>query len=632
MCGITGVFAFNLIGKFNMIHVTNATMALAKRGPDFQDIYLDEFVALGHRRLSIIDTSAAANQPMSDASKRFYLVFNGEIFNYCELKKELEDKGVVFTTSSDTEVLLNLFIQEKEKCLNKLNGFFAFCIYDKQEQTFFVARDRYGIKPLLYHFDEDKFLFGSEMKAMMEYGLEREIDHASLYTYLQLNYIPAPATILKNIKKLLPGHFLTISYKKLETHCYYTIPQKEAASNTLSYEQAKTKLAELLEDSVQRRLISDVSLGAFLSGGIDSSVIVALASKHKPDLHTFSIGFADEKFFDETHYANLVAKHYKTNHTVFSLTNNDLLSHVNSVLDSLDEPFADSSALNVNILSKETRKHATVALSGDGADELLAGYNKHAAFNRIINRGWQENLIGSLSPVFKLLPQSRNSTWGNRIRQLNRFAEGMKLDSKERYWQWAGFAKESEALTLLSENSKQKFEKQEYEKRKQEQLRFISSKESIREILLTDMNLVLPNDMLTKVDLMSMAHGLEVRVPFLDYRVVDFIFSLPDDYKINRSIRKRILQDTFQDVLPAELYNRPKKGFEVPLLKWFRNELKSLIVDDLLSEKNIREQGIFEYAEIEKLKRQLFSNNPQDVHARIWGLIVFQWWWRKYMK
>jgi len=615
-----------------MIHVTNATMALAKRGPDFQDIYLDEFVALGHRRLSIIDTSAAANQPMSDASKRFYLVFNGEIFNYRELKKELEDKGVVFTTSSDTEVLLNLFIQEKEKCLNKLNGFFAFCIYDKQEQTFFVARDRYGIKPLLYHFDEDKFLFGSEMKAMMEYGLEREIDHASLYTYLQLNYIPAPATILKNIKKLLPGHFLTISYKKLETHCYYTIPQKEAASNTLSYEQAKTKLAELLEDSVQRRLISDVSLGAFLSGGIDSSVIVALASKHKPDLHTFSIGFADEKFFDETHYANLVAKHYKTNHTVFSLTNNDLLSHVNSVLDSLDEPFADSSALNVNILSKETRKHATVALSGDGADELLAGYNKHAAFNRIINRGWQENLIGSLSPVFKLLPQSRNSTWGNRIRQLNRFAEGMKLDSKERYWQWAGFAKESEALTLLSENSKQKFEKQEYEKRKQEQLRFISPQESIREILLTDMNLVLPNDMLTKVDLMSMAHGLEVRVPFLDYRVVDFIFSLPDDYKINRSIRKRILQDTFQDVLPAELYNRPKKGFEVPLLKWFRNELKSLIVDDLLSEKNIREQGIFEYSEIEKLKRQLFSNNPQDVHARIWGLIVFQWWWRKYMK
>ena len=215
-------------------------------------------------------------------------------------------------------------------------------------------------------------------------------------------------------------------------------------------------MRRLSEDSVQRRLISDVPIGAFLSGGLDSSVITALASKHKPDLHTFSIGFTDEKFFDETHYANLVAKHFNTNHTVFSLTNNDLLTHVNRVLDSLDEPFADSSALNVNILSKETRKHATVALSGDGADELLGGYNKHAAFHRIINKGWQENLIGSLSPAFKLLPQSRNSGWGNKIRQLNRFADGMKLTSKERYWQWAGFAKEPEALKLLSEKSKQK--------------------------------------------------------------------------------------------------------------------------------------------------------------------------------
>lgn len=615
-----------------MIHVTHATMALEKRGPDFQDIYLDEFVALGHRRLSIIDTSAAANQPMLDITKRFCIVFNGEIFNYRELKKDLEDKGVTFTTSSDTEVLLNLYIIEKENCLTKLNGFFSFCVYDKQEQTFFIARDRYGIKPLLYLFDEDKFIFGSEMKAMMEYGFEREIDYTSLFTYLQLNYMPAPATIFKQVKKLMPGHYLKVGYKKSEIHCYYSIPQKEVNATPISYDQAKTKLSELLEDSVQRRLISDVPIGAFLSGGLDSSVITALASKHKPNLHTFSIGFTDEKFFDETHYANLVAKHFNTNHTVFSLTNNDLLTHVNSVLDSLDEPFADSSALNVNILSKETRKYATVALSGDGADELLGGYNKHAAFHRIINKGWQENLLSLLNPIFKSLPQSRNSGWGNKIRQLNRFADGMKLTSKERYWQWAGFAKEPEALKLLSEKSKQKFELQEYEKRKQEQLRFISSKESIREILLTDVNLVLPNDMLTKVDLMSMAHGLEIRVPFLDYRVVDFIFSLPDDYKINRSMRKRILQDTFRDVLPAELYNRPKKGFEVPLLKWFRLELKALIVDDLLSEKNIREQGIFEYPEIEKLKRQLFSSNPQDVHARIWALIVFQWWWRKYMK
>lgn len=632
MCGITGVFAFNLVGKFNMIHVTAATMALHKRGPDFQDVYIDEFVGLGHRRLSIIDTSAVANQPMWDANKRYSIVFNGEIFNYRELREELEAGGVSFFSASDTEVLLNLFIREKEKCLNRLNGFFSFCIYDRKEQTFFLARDRYGIKPLLYLFDEDKFLFGSEMKAMIEYGIDKEIDFQSLFTYLQLNYIPAPATIFAHVKKLLPGHYLKVSRKKLETHCYYTIPDKEENTLTLSYDKAKDKLNELLEDSVQRRLISDVPLGAFLSGGIDSSVVTALAAKHKPDLQTFSIGFKDEKFFDETHYANRVAKHLNTEHTVFSLTNDDLLTHVNSVLDYLDEPFADSSAINVFILSKETRKHATVALSGDGADELLGGYNKHGAFHRIINKGWQENLIGSLAPVWRSLPQSRNSFFSNKFRQLNRFADGMKLDSKERYWQWAGFAKENQVHNLFSEGSKQKFQQQEYEKRKQELLRFIPAKESIHDILLTDMNLVLPNDMLTKVDLMSMAHGLEVRVPFLDYRLVNFIFSLPDEYKITHSMRKRILQDAFRDVLPAELYNRPKQGFEVPLLKWFRKELKSLIMDDLLAEKYIREQGIFEYSEIEKLKLQLVSSNPQDVHARIWALIVFQWWWKKYMR
>ena len=632
MCGITGVFAFNLVGKFNMIHVTAATMALHKRGPDFQDVYIDEFVGLGHRRLSIIDTSSIAHQPMWDASKRFCIVFNGEIFNYRELRKELEADGVSFFSASDTEVLLNLYIREKEKCLNLLNGFFSFCIYDRQEQTFFLARDRYGIKPLLYLFDEDKFLFGSEMKAMIEYGIDKEIDYQSLFTYLQLNYTPAPSTIFVHVKKLLPGHYLKVSRKKIETQCYYTIPDKEDKSPTLPYDKAKDKLKELLEDSIQRRLISDVPLGAFLSGGVDSSVITALAAKHKPDLHTFSIGFKDEKFFDETHYANQVAKHFKTEHTVFSLTNNDLLDNVTSVLDYIDEPFADSSAINVFILSKETRKHATVALSGDGADELLGGYNKHAAFHRIIHKGWQENLISSLAPVWKSLPQSRNSFFSNRFRQLYRFAEGMKLESKERYWQWAGFAKEDQVLNLLSEGSKQKFQLQEYEMRKQNLLKSIPAKESIRDILMTDMSLVLPNDMLTKVDLMSMAHGLEVRVPFLDYRLVNFIFSLPDEYKVTRSIRKKILQDAFRDVLPAELYNRPKKGFEVPLLKWFRKELKSLIVDDLLAEILIREQGIFEYSEIEKLKLQLMSSNPQDVHARIWALIVFQWWWKKYMR
>jgi asparagine synthase (glutamine-hydrolysing) len=629
MCGITGIMSFNLIGKFNKIHISAATKALEKRGPDFQDVYADEWVGLGHRRLSIIDTSSVAHQPMWDESKRYCIIFNGEIFNYQELRQQLSNKGITFFSQSDTEVLLKLYILEGEACLQKLNGFFAFCIYDKVEQGLFIARDRFGIKPLLYQFDDNKFIFASEMKALLHFGIEKEIDFASLSTYLQLNYIPAPATIFKNVRKLLPGHCVNVRTNKIEIKKWYEIPfASNGDLSKISYDDAKEKLKSLLEDSVKRRLVADVPLGAFLSGGIDSSVITALASKHKPDLHTFSIGFKDEKFFDETEYAKLVAKHFNTKHTVFSLTNDDLYRHVTDVLDYIDEPFADSSALNVFILSKETRKHATVALSGDGADELLAGYNKHAAFHRMLHPGIKENAASALLPLLRLMPQSRNSALTNTIRQLVRFGEGKKLSAPERYWRWAAFADEQESAQLLHHSLDQNF-LTEYSQRKNSLLKNIPENYSMNDILLADVNIVLPNDMLTKVDLMSMAQGLEVRVPFLDVNVVNFIFSLPDEFKINSSLRKRILQDAFKDVLPAQLYNRPKKGFEVPLLKWFRKEMKSLITDDLLSKKFIEEQNIFNYNEIEKLKKQLFSRNPGDVHARIWGLIVFQWWWRK---
>ena len=633
MCGITGIFAFNLVGKFNMINLASATMALEKRGPDAQGIYSDQFVGLGHRRLSIIDTSPSANQPMWDETKRYCIIYNGEIFNFQELKKDLETRGISFSTHSDTEVLLKLYILEKERCLNRLNGFFAFCIYDKHEQTFFIARDRFGIKPLLYVLDQDKFLFASEMKSILSYGIEKELDFTSLTTYLQLNYIPAPRTIFKKVKKLLPGHFLKIVNRQLTIDQYYAIPfvNSQTDKNPITYEAAKQKLKGLLEASVQRRLVADVPLGTFLSGGLDSSIVTGLASRHKPDLHTFSIGFKDEKFFDETEYATLVAKHFKTNHTVFSLSNDDLYQHVHSILDYLDEPFADSSAINVYILSKETRKYATVALSGDGADELLAGYNKHAAFHRLIHKGWKENVVGSLLPLWKLLPKSRSNPLANKARQLQRFTEGMRLSSKDRYWRWAGYANENQAVELLSEAAKQQFTKAEYQNFKAELVQAIPDQESINDILLTDMGLVLPNDMLTKVDMMSMANGLEVRVPFLDYEVVNFVFSLPSHFKINKDIRKRILQDAYREMLPSQLYNRPKKGFEVPLLKWFRKEMKSIIMDNLLSQRFIEEQNIFNYKEIDKLKKKLLSSNPEDVHAQIWGLVVFQWWWKKHI-
>ena len=283
------------------------------------------------------------------------------------------------------------------------------------------------------------------------------------------------------------------------------------------------------------------------------------------------------------------------------------------------------------MLSKETRKHATVALSGDGADELLGGYNKHAAFYRALHPGLKENAAASLGPLWSILPKSRHAPFSNRVRQLNRYAQGARLSSQERYWRWAGFAKASEASQMLSQESRQKFIDQDYESRKKNLLQELPQHESMNDILLIDVKMVLPNDMLTKVDLMSMANSLEVRVPFLDFEVVNFLFSLPSNYKIDGTMRKKILQDAFRDFLPPELYNRPKKGFEVPLLKWLRKEMKSLIKDDLLSERFIKEQGIFEYAEIAKLKRKLFSFNPGDVHARIWGLVVFQWWWRKWV-
>jgi asparagine synthase (glutamine-hydrolysing) len=628
MCGITGIFAFNLVGKFNKIHVTNATMVLEKRGPDFQDIYLDEWIGLGHRRLSIIDTTSVSNQPMWDDTKRYCIIFNGEIFNYRELRTMLEHKGVGFRTTGDTEVLLKLYINDGEGCLSRLNGFFSFCIYDREKQTFFVARDRYGIKPLYYVFDEDKFIFASEMKSIIQYGIERTLDYESLYTYLQLNYIPAPDTIFLNVKKLLPGHYITVQRERMSVHQWYTLPTREE-THEIPYSEAKKKLAELLEQSVQRRLISDVPLGAFLSGGIDSSVITALAKRHKSDLHTFSIGFRDEKFFDETHYAKLVADHLKTDHTVFSLTNDDLYAHLNSILDYIDEPFADSSAIAVYILSKETRKHATVALSGDGADEMFAGYNKHAAAFRVLNKGVKENLLDLLGPLWKILPQSRNNFLTNKFRQFRRFNEGSKRSPGDRYWKWAGFATEEDAVRLLADT--QKLDMSSYAARKSNLLRDLPQRdESINDILRSDFRLVLANDMLTKVDSMSMANSLEVRVPFLDVDLVNFAFSLPDSFKIDRTIRKKILQDAFRDILPPQLYNRPKKGFEVPLLKWFRGDMKNKILNELLDAEFVRAQGIFSPDVVEKLKNQLFSGNPGDIHARIWALIVFQTWWKKF--
>jgi asparagine synthase (glutamine-hydrolysing) len=544
-----------------------------------------------------------------------------------ELRRTLEEKGESFHSTSDTEVLLKLLIREGKDCLSKLNGFFAFAFYDIQEGSILLARDRFGIKPLYYSIDQDRLLFASEMKSLMHYGLEKELDTEAMLTYFQLNYIPAPLTIFRSVKKLKPGEYLKMNAQTYDIQPWYQLPR--ASPLTSSYEDQQKALFTLMEDSVKARLVSDVPLGSFLSGGTDSSIIAALAARHNPGIHTFSIGYRDEKFFDETAYAREVSEKIGTQHHVFSLSNRDLFDHLYQVLDYTDEPFADSSALAVYILSKETKKHATVALSGDGADELFGGYNKHMAFQQIIDGGPRASVVKALGPLWKILPKSRHSTLTNKFRQLDRFSRGMRLSSSERYWAWAGYAGEHEVRRLLNEEYREKLRMTEYFKLKDSWLGNIPMKEALNDLLRTDVGLVLPDDMLTKVDRMSMAHGLEVRVPFLDHRVVEFAFQLGTEAKINRGIRKRILQDTFRELLPASLYNRPKKGFEVPLLPWLRQDLKGLIEDDLLSDRFIKEQGIFNPSEIARLRKKLFSSDPGDIHARIWALVVFQWWYKK---
>ena len=633
MCGITGVYAYNEIGRISLINLSNATTALNLRGPDDSGTYLSHAVGLGHCRLSILDPSPDGHQPMQAGEGRYAIAFNGEIYNFKAIRSELQQLGYSFYSETDTEVLIKGFAEWGGLALiEKLNGFFAFACYDNETGELFIARDRMGIKPLLWYQDNDRLLFASEMKSLLAYGIPRELNYEALHLYLQLNYVPAPHTMINGVQKLQPGHYIQLKNGELKVDQWYRIPYNPVNLNpeNKSYEHQQAQLRELMDRSVQRRLIADVPLGAFLSGGIDSSVITALAARHVEKLNTFSIGYRDEPFFDETKYAKLVAEKHNTNHTVFSLTNQDLYTHLHNVLDYLDEPFADSSAIPVYILSKETKKIATVALSGDGADEVFSGYNKHMAFWRSLNPGAAEKMVAALLPIWKALPKSRNSALGNKIRQLQRFAEGMKLSTAERYWQWATFATANDSLRMLSEESKQQLNPELSQKHKAKILEPIGKKAGINELLYTDVQLVLPNDMLTKVDLMSMANGLEVRVPFLDHEVVEWAFILPAESKINGSMKKRIVQDAFRELLPPELYQRPKHGFEVPLLKWFRTELRSEIENNWLNDAFVEDQGVFNVDEIRKLKQQLFSNNPGDAHARIWALIVFQHWWKRY--
>lgn len=627
MCGIAGIIAKDQVGKINIPSIKKATDSLHFRGPDHQDIFTENNIGLGHARLSIIDTSTGASQPFKSENGRYVLIFNGEIYNYKDLKKPLLNKGINFTTSSDTEVLLYHLIEKGAEGIKDLNGFFSFALYDREQQSFLMARDRFGIKPFHIYEDEHQLIFGSELKAIFAFPIEKNIDLNSVQLYFKFNYIPQPYSILKNSTKLEPGTYLEIdaNFNKT-TGKYYELEFADNQYKITDYKAAQNQLRELLEESVAKRLVADVPLGAFLSGGIDSSVIVSLAAKHRKDLNTFSIGYKDEPLFDETSYAKLVADKFKTNHTAFELTNDDLYNQLTKVLDYTDEPFADSSGLAVNILSMYTREKATVALSGDGADEIFSGYNKHMAEFHARSGGIKNKAVVAGKPIWELLPKSRNSKLGNLNRQLLRFAEGVKKGNKDRYWDWAGILSDEKAAEyLLAQPDSFEFYKNNI-------LGDCLESSDYNGVLKQDVHQVLLSDMLTKVDLNSMNNSLEVRVPFLDHTVVDFAFSIPQEFKIGKGIKKKILQETFRKDLPEELFNRPKHGFEVPLLKWFRGDLKSTIKDDYLNKDFIIEQGIFNVDQTQELLKKLDSNNPGDSAATIWAFVVFQHWWKKWIK
>lgn len=630
MCGITGILSKSYLSENQIQQARNATSKLQKRGPDAEGFQNFSRAALGHRRLSIIDTSDLANQPFFDETARFAIVFNGEIYNYKALREELKKNGKSFRSQSDTEVLLQGYLHFGTAFFNKLHGFFALAIYDTLENTTILARDRFGIKPLIIYPHNDYFIFASEMKSILCYDIPKELDHSSLYNYLQFNYIPEPHSIFQNVKKLEPGHYLKIdSNLTIQKIPFYQIkyPPLENGYPNISYEEAQETFLNLMEQSVEKRLVADVSLGTFLSGGVDSSLITALAAQKTKHLNTFSVGFSDDPQFDETKYALLVSKMYQTEHHVFSLSRNDLLSSLEQTLDYIDEPFADSSALAVNALSEKTAKHVKVALSGDGADELFAGYHKHRGEFMARQTGLKQELLKQTKVIWDNLPKSRNSKMGNLFRKLHKFSEGVNLSKAERYWLWASLMNEASASNLMIKKVKPEI----YLNRKNSYLSQIAEGNDFNDVLYTDLKMLLPSDMLRKVDLMSMAHGLEVRVPFLDHTVVDFAFSLPSSFKINASMKKRIVQDAAKKLLPAELYNRPKQGFEVPLLDWFKKDLKDLIGNDLLSNTFLKEQNLFNISAVKDLRTQLESKNPLDSQGNIWALIVFNFWWKRYI-
>ncbi|MBL7922404.1 MAG: asparagine synthase (glutamine-hydrolyzing) [Bacteroidia bacterium] len=603
MCGIAGILSFDNKTLKRFSNNQKILDLLSPRGPDNQGFKEFANCALFHSRLQILDTSISSNQPFSDTENRYAMVFNGELFNYKEFYKCLPP----LTTTGDVEVLFNLLKNEGENCLNKLNGFFAFAFFDKEKNSLLIARDRLGIKPLYYYKDEEKFAFASELKPLLNLVGKQELNVDQINTYFRLNYCAGNETIFKNIYRLLPGQLIEVKNNIVNTKTWYVAPKKSTLDD----------FAILLDDAVKLRLHADVPVGTFLSGGVDSSIISAIAKKHKPDLHTFSIGFKNESFFDETNYAELVAKHINSNHHTFKLSEDDFQSNIHNFLNCIDEPFADSSAFNFYMLSKFTKQFVKVALSGDGADELFKGYNKHKAL--LMSENSLNMLIaGTASPLLSISSGSREGTLANKTRQLKKFNALVKLSSTEKQKFLASISTQKETDQLL----KTKIRTAYFDN-------LFKTNQSLHNFELEDtfdLQTVLADDMLVKADRFSMQHGIEIRNPFLDYRVVEFALNLEKNKKISRNEQKIILKKSFNQLLPFEIFTRSKKGFEVPLHKWLTGKFNSEIENKILNKEKIKAEDILNYEAIEGLIKKMHSKNPGDSAAKLWAVIVFESW------
>jgi len=627
MCGITGKIYFdeNTVSEQDILSMNEKIM---HRGPDDGGAYIssDRKVGLGHRRLSIIDLSPLAHQPM-DYLDRYQIVFNGEIYNFKEKKSKLEKEGYKFKSHSDTEVILALYDKFGKNCLEHLRGMFSFAIYDEKEKTLFCARDRVGKKPFKYYLDEKVFMFASELKAILtQKDYKKEPDYVAIHHYLTLQYVPAPLTGFKDIKKLEPAHYLFIDLKtkKVKKERYWKLDYSKKLN--LTKDEWKKRIMQKLEESVKLRMISDVPLGAFLSGGIDSSAIVALMSKlsDKP-VKTFSIGFNEEKY-NELKYAKIVAEKFKTDHKEF-IVEPHAIELLPMLVRQYEEPYADSSALPTYYVSKMTRDHVTVALNGDGGDENFGGYSRYSAFQFSL---WYEKILFLhkliILPITKILAKNIKNTFFERV---YRFSETLTEDYRRRYMTYTAYFTNKQKAALYTKAFKNKVWKEDTYNLIAKKFDETGASNKMDQTLYTDFSTYLPDDLMVKVDIDSMAVSLEGRSPFLDHEFLELTAKIPFNLKLKGlNNKKYILKEALKGLIPNEVMFRSKMGFGIPIDKWFRKELREYAYELLLSEKAVNRK-IFKIEEIKKILDE--HVNTKISHAyRIWALITLELWFREY--